>query len=729
MDHPISSSASPPNPFSSSPASSPSPSPRPPRQSDEYSHSHPHSHGPDHGHDGSRPTSPSVSVLPPSLIGSASASASASPSPSYSSLNAGTVGSVGTPHRKASSMISAASGSPPPTHRASFPDPSKKPKSGSGLIASTGPKVKTDYCCSRDKEISLGEDVHIVDAFKTTEGGKASYITYVIQLGTHTTRRRYSAFLSLHQALTGLYPVLIIPPIPSKQSLTDYAVKGQTKAKEDATVIARRKRLLEDFLRRVLRHPILGGEHVVHRFLEDGVSWTEVLHSPPISLLPKNPLHAPSHNPTFQPSSPTSDHSPTSATTPAPSTASSNSYIAHHLLPTPSTSHPLKQPDQRFIDSEVFTEKFQNHFSGTMEKVNRRVTKRWTERAGDMSELGAVWNGFSLVEQGKLGEAIEKVGQAVDQEYLATAALLQAWERSTTEPLHIYSQFAALIRQRLSFRHQKHVQYELVQEALETQKDKLDLLENAEKEARRLEEALERGGRGLSSSEHIQAQAQHEAQERQERERERSRTRSGAGAGQGFGLLSAVKHSLSGMMDVDPEATRRANIGKTRDNISQLEDSLQASAQDLKYASTTLQADLDRFQRQKVADLRNLAIQLSKVHREWCKQNLEAWQAAQAAIREVDSHPNQPPTSAQPAVQDTLGGPSNLPGSASSNTMTMKMGDMRAEIDRIEAANKPLPLPERDEDTPFGENNENDNEEDGTPTKGKGKQAGPLGPL
>ena len=74
----------------------------------------------------------------------------------------------------------------------------------------------------------------------------------------------------------GLYPVLIIPPIPNKQSLADYAVRGQSKAKEDATVIARRKRLLEDFLRRLVRHPILGGEHVLHRFLEDGVSWVSL---------------------------------------------------------------------------------------------------------------------------------------------------------------------------------------------------------------------------------------------------------------------------------------------------------------------------------------------------------------------------------------------------------------------------------------------------------------------
>lgn len=71
--------------------------------------------------------------------------------------------------------------------------------------------------------------------------------------------------------------MLIIPPIPSKQSLADYAVKGQSKTKEDAATIARRKRLLEDFLRRVVRHPILGGDHVFHRFLEDGVSWVSTM--------------------------------------------------------------------------------------------------------------------------------------------------------------------------------------------------------------------------------------------------------------------------------------------------------------------------------------------------------------------------------------------------------------------------------------------------------------------
>lgn len=205
---------------------------------------------------------------------------------------------------------------------------------------------------------------------------------------------------------------------------------------------------------------------------------------------------------------------------------------------------------------------------------------------------------------------------------------MQAWERSTTEPLHIYSQFAALIRQRLSFRHQKHVQFELVQDALDAQRDKLELLETAERESRRLDEALERGGSfmpGTSAQEGAgsgedEVEARERARQRAREERDRAERTVSRARGSGFGLISAVKHSLSGMMDVDPEATRRANIGKTRDNISQLEDSLQASAQDLKYASTTLQADLDRFQRQKVADLRLSSMQLAMAHREWCQQ-------------------------------------------------------------------------------------------------------------
>lgn len=89
-------------------------------------------------------------------------------------------------------------------------------------------------------------------------------------------RRRYSEFESLRTGLTKLYPTLIVPPIPSKQTIGDYAVK-QGKAKEDAALISRRKRMLQAFLNRIAKHPILSHEHVFHRFLDGDASWVRSL--------------------------------------------------------------------------------------------------------------------------------------------------------------------------------------------------------------------------------------------------------------------------------------------------------------------------------------------------------------------------------------------------------------------------------------------------------------------
>lgn len=141
----------------------------------------------------------------------------------------------------------------------------------------------------------------ITDTQKTTVNSTTPYITYVIHAGvsvrecwivrvpandayrqTAEARHRYSEFESLRSSLVKLYPTLIIPPIPSKQSISDYATKP-AKAKEDAGMIARRKRMLQTFLNRIGRHPILSNEHVFHRFLDGEVSWVRFtceLHPP-----------------------------------------------------------------------------------------------------------------------------------------------------------------------------------------------------------------------------------------------------------------------------------------------------------------------------------------------------------------------------------------------------------------------------------------------------------------
>ena len=186
---------------------------------------------------------------------------------------------------------------------------------------------------------------------------------------------------------------------------------------------------------------------------------------------------------------------------------------------------------------------------------------------------------------------MEKTGQAVDASYMSTTRLvcafhlfshltlfylplppkLQELEQNFSEPLHEYTQFASIIKKLLAYRHQKHVQYEMTQDALENKRDMLEEYEKSEREAKRLEEALSRGrvngptkppSEGQSSENPDDSASvyipPHPGPSPYKRR------------APGMGLLNALSYTLHGMMDVDPETARRNGIGKTRETISQV---------------------------------------------------------------------------------------------------------------------------------------------------------------
>ncbi|GAA5874024.1 hypothetical protein JCM16303_002666 [Sporobolomyces ruberrimus] len=470
------------------------------------------------------------------------------------------------------------------------------------------------------------EDViQIVDALKTSEGASAAYIVYCIRYENREVRRRYSDFVSLRAALATLHPCFVVPPLPPKNTLSSYAIAGTnpSRAKEDVALIARRRRMLSTFLNRTLAHKVLGQDRVFQRFLDPETPWLDVLHSPPVTLVPKNPLRAAASDPTDP-----------------------DLLALFANLPLPSSSTSLQHPDQRFLDSESFTNKFSSHLSGSMEKVNRRLMKRWTDLAGDWSEMGGGMNGFALRMgeedgAGGLDEATEKVGMAVDAGYTLTNSMLSRWEQEWTEPLQEYTQFSSIIKGLLKYRHQKHLQYESARELLESKRSTLEELERSELEAQRLAKALERvrvvgddgnseqavattGGEGTGAEEHPPLPPL-------------PPTSSGtSGRKSGGGLLSALSHSVKGFVDSDPEASRRNTISKTREQINQLDDAIKALTTDLRWASSTIQSDLDRFQRQKVGDLREMCLDFSMFHKEWAEKNLAMWQEAKQAIDAID---------------------------------------------------------------------------------------------
>ena len=102
---------------------------------------------------------------------------------------------------------------------------------GRMFIAFCGVSRYIDHRCAQDDR----ELVLTVHHIRHSLGGKpptrllrSTLFNRLVQ--TAEVQHRYSEFESLRNNLVRLYPTLIIPPIPSKQTLGDYAVK-QAKAK------------------------------------------------------------------------------------------------------------------------------------------------------------------------------------------------------------------------------------------------------------------------------------------------------------------------------------------------------------------------------------------------------------------------------------------------------------------------------------------------------------------
>jgi hypothetical protein len=133
----------------------------------------------------------------------------------------------------------------------------------------------------------------------------------------------------------------------------------------------------------------------------------------------------------------------------------------------------------------------------------------------------------------------------------------------------------------------------MTQDGLEARREALSELEKSEREAKRLEDALQRG-RTRSVSAPVSGSPTSPNPEDDVTED----STGDAGVGEesneqqddpasaflpphpgpspvkrrapGMGLLSALSYTLHGMMDADPESARRSGISKTRETISQV---------------------------------------------------------------------------------------------------------------------------------------------------------------
>lgn len=388
----------------------------------------------------------------------------------------------------------------------------------------------------------------------------------------------------------------------------------------------------------------------------------EVLHSHPIASIPKSIMKAPpldAANPspghTFLPVPATSAKlkstsalSPQGGSTQPPEYAGSPSTPAHVVstnqvtgrFPPESNRLSEQELDPYFINFEAASKELELLLTGPIEKVNRRTLQHLSTLSSDLAELGARFNGFSLSEPSpSLAAAIERIGQAVDSSYIATEELSASLGATFAEPMRESAQFAGVVRSVLRYRILKRVQQEMTNEDLAKKRALLESLERSESEARRIEQYLNNNSQGLPprrslSSARDAPQSQRESQEDtasidsdfppthgdasappsatqgapQTEDSSYSHRKTTSGNFITNRIFGRISHAMQGVVDVDPERTRRDTIGKTRESISQLEQAQAVAEQDVRDASVGIMKDLRRFQAEKEEDLKRYMV-------------------------------------------------------------------------------------------------------------------------
>lgn len=419
----------------------------------------------------------------------------------------------------------------------------------------------------------------------------------------------------------------------------------------------------------VSRPRIIAPDRQVWHCAELTMLQNEVLHAHPVSSVPKNNLKAPPLDPANPtpahawlpvPSSSAKirsgqvSNSGTPISPPEPSFPST----AAHTVPGPQVfgrfpiaAEKLSETDldPYFVNFESSTRELELLLQGSIEKVNRRTLEHLSKLSADLAELGARYNGFSLSEQSPtVAAAIERIGQAVDSTYISTEELSLSLGATFAEPMRESAQFAGVVRNVLRYRVLKRVQQEMTREDLEKKRALLESLERSEQEAKRIDAYLASSTtisspprRSLSdaSTRHVPERTVQEGPEETESvdsdfppthaespgspqaagqpqwqsqsqagHNAPSHKKSPSGNFVTNKIFGSFRHAVNGFVDVDPERTRRDQIGKTRESLIQLEQALEVSEKDVKDATQGVMRDLKRFQKEKEDDLQRYMV-------------------------------------------------------------------------------------------------------------------------
>jgi len=307
---------------------------------------------------------------------------------------------------------------------------------------------RDNFCCATHCAFTSNKEkiplITITDALKITDMSGSSFIVYVIRTSEPEknstlleVRRRYSEFASLRNLLHQYYPSLIIPPIPEKHSITEYAMK-QGKAKDNPKIIEKRKRMLQVFLNRLGKHPVFASLHIFHVFLEPG-NWLEY-----------------------------------------------ENKMSKVSIPITLTSFDVSE-ELQYKDIKKNVKEFMKCLA-ILSKAHHNLINLYQSLSQSYSSLGASYNGWSLHEVG-LSPVLEAVGQSSDNNRLALCRMTSLLDITIMESLQEYNAFSKIILNIIAWYKNNYRQYYYICNSLNKKQKRLEGLMKAEERAQKRNEA------------------------------------------------------------------------------------------------------------------------------------------------------------------------------------------------------------------------------------------------
>lgn len=187
--------------------------------------------------------------------------------------------------------------------------------------------------------------------------------------------------------------------------------------------------MLQSFLNRLFQHPILSTDHLFHRFIEAEISWNDV-------LLAEN-------------------------------------YKKEKIV---FSGGKPKNVDPKFVEFENENLRSSHALSG-VDKINKKIGKKYRALAEDLMDFGAAFNGFSL-EDNHLSAVLEKFGQALDLCQMSTERNATYFAELFGDALHEYVLFSQSVKTTLKYRAQKQLIYEELSDQLFAKKNQLLQIES-----------------------------------------------------------------------------------------------------------------------------------------------------------------------------------------------------------------------------------------------------------